>query len=390
DGPFSIRQDNGEIWSPKNYSNKFYGPSTLRLGLEKSRNLMTVRLANKIGMGNVSETAKKFGIDENMRRYLAFSLGAGETTLLNLTTAYGMLANGGKKIEPTFIDRIQDRTGETVFSFDKRACVNCGELIRWGGQTTPNIIDNRAQIADEKHVYQIVSLMEGVVQRGTATRLKALNRPLAGKTGTTNESKDTWFIGFTPNLVVGVFVGFDDPKSLGKRETGSSVAAPIFKDFMGVALQDEPAIPFRMPPGMKNVRVNAKTGRLAFGGENVIWEAFIPGTEPSENDYIIDTAIIDGDEFSDPYGDAYGYERSAFPTYNDGSVEVYGFEGQSNDSFSYFSNRRNNPQYQRELNDQAPSYGYNSERVPVPSNTPQQPTNQAPIDPDFTGTGGLY
>ena len=381
DAPFVIEQAPGDYWRPTNYSNKFYGPTPLRMGVEKSRNLMTVRLADKIGMDKVVEYATRFGIADEMKPFLSYALGAGETTLLRMTSAYGMLVNGGKQTTPTFIDRIQDRRGETIFSYDKRPCANCGDLIRWDGQKTPSIPDTREQIADEKTTYQIVSIMEGVVQRGTARRLAELERPLAGKTGTTNESKDTWFIGFSPNLVVGVFVGFDDPKSLGKKETGSSVAAPIFKDFMEEALKDVPPIPFRVPSGLKNVRINAKTGRLARAGdENVIWESFVAGTEPNTSDYVLDTNVIEGQELVDPYGeDPFGYNQFGYESganentiYNDGNVEVYGLEGDDDDSFSYFSTRRGQT---------APSGG---ERVIIPNPEPVQQ------DPNFTGTGGLY
>lgn len=312
DAPFVIEQAPGDFWRPTNYSNKYYGPSTIRLGVEKSRNLMTVRLADKLGMNKIVDYATRFGIADEMKEFLSYSLGAGETTLLRLTSAYGMLVNGGKKITPTFIDRIQNRRGETIFSYDRRPCVNCGDLIRWDGQSVPKVPDTRKQISDEKTAYQIVSILEGVVQRGTARRLKELGRPLAGKTGTTNESKDAWFIGFSPDLVVGVFVGFDDPKSMGKRETGSSAAAPIWGAFMKEALADVPIMPFRVPPGIKNVRVNGKTGRLATAGDdNVIWEAFVAGTEPGTESYALNDSIIGADGLIDAYGEEpYGYNLS--------------------------------------------------------------------------------
>jgi penicillin-binding protein 1A len=394
DAPFVHEQAPGDFWRPTNYSNKYYGPSTLRMGIEKSRNLMTVRLADNIGMEKIIANAKKFGIADNMKPFLSFSLGADETTLLRLTAAYGMLVNGGKKIEPTFIDRIQDRYGKTVFSYDKRPCANCGDLIRWDGQPTPLPTDTREQIVDDKIAYQIVSIMEGVVERGTARKLKSLGRPLAGKTGTTNKSKDTWFVGFSPDLVVGVFVGFDDPKSLGKRETGSSVAAPIWGDFMKQALKDDPATPFRVPPGIKNVRVNLKTGRLASAGDkDVIWEAFIKGTEPDPNDPYQNT-VIGAEGLIDPYGDdPYGYNQFGYSDemnttiYNDGAVEVYDFpENNIDNSFSYFSNRRNSDQ--QEQNNERPS-GY----VPryQPSGEPRTaPTQETQDDPSLSGTGGLY
>jgi len=233
DAPFVIEDRPGNFWKPSNYSGEYYGPTPIRVGVEKSKNLMTVRLADHVGMDKISDYAKKFGIDDDMPPLLANSLGAGETTLLNLTSAYAVLVNGGKKIEPTFIDRVQDRDGSTVFKHDERDCQNCGDRMRWRGQSMPLVPDTREQIADPVTAYQMVSMLEGVVQRGTGVRIRSLGRPLAGKTGTTNESKDAWFVGFSPNLVVGVFVGFDEPKSLGKKETGSSVAVPIFKDFMG-------------------------------------------------------------------------------------------------------------------------------------------------------------
>jgi penicillin-binding protein 1A len=250
---------------------------------------MTVRLADFLGMDVVSAYAARFGITENMPPMLSNALGAGETTLLKITTAYAMLVNGGKRVTPTFIDRIQDRYGKTIFKHDARPCESCGGLIRWEDQSTPDVPDTREQIEDPRTAYQMVSILEGVVQRGTGARIKSLGRPLAGKTGTTNESKDAWFIGFSPDLAVGVFTGFDEPRSLGKRETGSSVAVPIFKDFMEAALKDAPLKPFRMPRGIRNVQINADTGvRAQPGDEHVIWESFLIGTEPGDDMYILD------------------------------------------------------------------------------------------------------
>ncbi|MGB0720291.1 MAG: penicillin-binding protein 1A, partial [Bdellovibrionales bacterium] len=260
DAPFVIEDRPGHFWSPTNYTDQYYGPTPIRVGVEKSRNLMTVRLANHLGMDIITDYARKFGINDNMQPVLSQSLGAGETSVLKLTAAYGMLVNGGKKLTPTFIDRIQDRRGKTIYRHDARECANCGALIKWKDQLAPDPPDTREQVADPRAAYQMVSILEGVVQRGTGVKLKELNRPLAGKTGTTNESKDTWFIGFSPDLVVGVFVGFDEPRSLGKRETGSSAALPVFKSFMKAALKDEPLVPFRVPPGIRNVQINAATG----------------------------------------------------------------------------------------------------------------------------------
>ena len=294
DAPIVIDQGPGlPKWRPKNYNQEYYGPTPIRVGVEKSRNLMTVRLAHYIGIDIIAEYAKKFGIIDNMPRHLANSLGSGETTVLDLTAAYAMLVNGGKKITPTFIDRIQDRRGQTIFSHDTRKCVNCGPLLEWQDQATPVVGDNREQISDPRTAYQMVSILEGVVQRGTATRLKSLNRPLAGKTGTTNDSKDAWFVGFSPDLVVGVYVGYDEPKQLGARETGSSAALPIFKDFMEQALKDAPIIPFRVPAGIRQVQINSENGARARPGDRrVIWEAFLAGTEPTDKIYVLDGSGI--------------------------------------------------------------------------------------------------
>lgn len=400
DAPFVYEQAPGDFWRPTNYSNKYYGPSTLRLGLEKSRNLMTVRLADKVGMDTIINYATKFDIADNMKPFLSFSLGANETTLLRLTTAYGMLVNGGKKITPTFIDRIQDRYGKTIFSYDNRPCANCGDLIRWDGQKTPTPTNNNPQIADEKTAYQIVSMLEGVLERGTARRQSAKlpGRPVAGKTGTTNESKDAWFIGFSPELVVGVFVGFDDPKSMGKRETGSSVAAPIWGDFMKEALKDTPPTPFRVPEGIKNIRVNAKTGRVAFGsGDDVIWEAFVKGTEPDPDSLYQQQTVIGAEDAIDPDGtDPYGYNQFGYNNenipesiYDDGTVEVFDIDNVPTDdnSFSYFSSRRERI---IQSEDNAPQEnGYRPRYMPN-NEERTAPVNNLPTENDFSGTGGLY
>lgn len=291
DAPFVLDQGPGlPLWKPGNYSNQFYGPSTLRVGIEKSRNLMTVRLAQAIGMEKVVENAKRFGVIDNMPAMLSMSLGAGESTLMKMTTAYAELVNGGKKITPTLIDRVQNRHGATVYRHDKRDCIGC--LSDWTGQSEPALPDTRAQVIDSVTAYQMVSMLEGVVQRGTGIRIRELNKPLAGKTGTSNDSMDTWFIGFSPDLAVGVFIGYDTPKDMGKRETGSSVSVPVFKDFMAEALQGKPNIQFRVPPGVRLVRVQAETGELARPGDrNVILEAFRPGTEPQPGERAI---VLDG------------------------------------------------------------------------------------------------
>jgi penicillin-binding protein 1A len=289
DAPFVIDQGPGlGKWKPANYTNKFYGPSPMRLGIEKSRNLMTVRLAQTVGIEKVAEYAERLGVMENIPRQLSMAIGAGETTLLRIVTAYAMIVNGGKQITPTLIDRIQDRHGKTVFRHDTRSCEGCRNMI-WEGQPPPQPPDIRAELLDRGTAYQMVSMLKGVVDRGTGVRIRAVGKPLAGKTGTTNKSLDTWFIGFSPDLAVGVFIGFDNPKPLGAKETGSSVAVPVFRDFMAAALENRPAIPFRVPPGIRLVRVNASTGVVAQRGEKrVILEAFKPGTEPTELGPVVD------------------------------------------------------------------------------------------------------
>lgn len=289
DAPIVIDQGPGLArWKPSNYTRNFFGPSPLRVGIEQSRNLMTVRLAENIGMDKVANYAQRLGIVDQLQPHLSMALGAGETTLLRLTTAYAMLVNGGKRITPTLIDRIQDRNGRTVFRHDARECPDCA-VDAWARQPMPELPDTRAPVIGADTAYQMVSMLQGVVDRGTGRRIKEIGRPLAGKTGTTNESFDAWFVGFSPDLAVGVFVGFDTPRTLGPNETGASVAVPIFKDIMAEALKDKPAIPFRIPKGIRLVRVNPSTGLVARPGErDVIWEAFKPGTEPTVPGPVLD------------------------------------------------------------------------------------------------------
>ncbi len=302
DAPFVIDQGYGlGKWKPANYTKKFYGPSPMRLGVEKSRNLMTVRLAQTIGIDKIIDYAKTFNVMSGESKHLSYALGAGETTLLRLTNAYCMLVNGGKEIRPTLIDRIQDRKGNNVFKEDVRECTDC--QLRWDESLSPpSIPDVRKQIASPASSYQIVSMLEGVVQRGTGKSVRQAGKPLAGKTGTTNKSFDTWFIGFSPDLVAGVFVGFDSPKTLGK-ETGSSLAAPIFKSFIERALDEKTGVPFRIPPGIRLVKVNQKTGLLARPGEKqVLLEGFKPGTEPKDSSFVIEGKSLDSqkNEFVTP------------------------------------------------------------------------------------------
>ena len=293
DAPLEIDTGSG-IWAPENYTKKYYGPSTLRFGIEQSRNVMTVRLAQDVGMPLIGEYAKRFGVYDNLPPYLSFALGAGETTLLRMVGAYAMFDNGGRKIQPTLIDRIQDRYGRTIYRHDSRECRDC-DAEKWTSQSEPVLVDKRERVLDPMTAYQITSMMEGVVQRGTATVVKDVGKPIAGKTGTTNDEKDAWFIGFSPDLVIGVYLGYDKPRHLGKGATGGVLAAPVARDFLKVALADKPAVPFRVPAGIKLIRIDPKTGmRAGLGDQRVILEAFKPGTAPPDNYSVIGVTDADG------------------------------------------------------------------------------------------------
>ncbi len=275
DAPLVLEQgEDLKMWKPENYGKKFYGPSTLRVGLEKSRNLMTVRIAQNLGIEKVVNFSKNLGIYDNPEKLLSISLGSAETTLMKLTTAYSSFVNGGKLVTPVIIDRIQDSEGKTIFSDEMRKCTNC-EQISFSSNSYPKIKDNYKQVFSPQTAYQMTSILEGVVQRGTGKQLKDLNLNLAGKTGTTNENTDTWFIGFTSNLVVGVYVGEDDPKPLGKFETGARTALPIFKEFLSEAIKKSEARPFKAAEGTIMMVVDSDTGQKAkFSSKNTIVEVY--------------------------------------------------------------------------------------------------------------------
>ncbi len=277
DAPFVLDQGEGlPKWKPENYSKKFYGLMTLRQGIEQSKNLMTVRLAQDIGMKKVAEMTKRVGINDHLPQYLSSSLGAAAARVLDMTSAYAIIVNGGKKVTPYLIERIQDRNGKTIYKKDSFDCKDCNPF-KWENQNPPEHPDMREQIIDPQTAYQMTSILEGVAQRGTGARLNGLGKHVAGKTGTTNDNKDAWFIGFSPNLVAGVYVGFDEPESLGKKETGASAALPIFFDFMKEALNGVPNANFRIPEGIKLVRINPQTGKLSQPGDKtVIVEAIKP------------------------------------------------------------------------------------------------------------------
>ncbi len=275
DAPLVLDQgDDLKMWKPENYGKKFYGPSTLRVGLEKSRNLMTVRIAQNLGVEKIVDFSKALKIYDNPEELLSISLGSAETTLLKLISAYSVFVNGGKLVEPILIDRIQDSEGNTIFNNDKRKCINCDQ-ISYLTNDYPEIKNNYTQIFSPETAFQMTSILEGVVQRGTAKKLKDLNLNIAGKTGTTNKNTDTWFIGFTSNLLVGVYVGSDNPTPLGKYETGSKTALPIFKSFISDSINKNDARPFKAAKGTVMMVVDPLTGQKAkFNSKNTIIEVF--------------------------------------------------------------------------------------------------------------------
>tara|TARA_A100001015_G_scaffold315780_1_gene428421 strand:- start:2 stop:2338 length:2337 start_codon:yes stop_codon:yes gene_type:complete len=286
DAPLVLDQGSDlKMWKPENYGKKFYGPSTLRIGLEKSRNLMTVRIAQNLGISKITNFSKQLGIYDNPEELLSLSLGSAETTLLKLTSAYCAFVNGGKLVEPIIIDRVQDSEGNTIVNNEKRLCKNCNQMS-FTSKDYPIIDDQYKQVFSPQTAYQITSLLEGVVQRGTGKKLKKLKLNLAGKTGTTNDNTDTWFIGYTSNLVVGVYVGMDNPKPLGKFETGSKVALPIFEDFVKKAIKKSDARPFKVAEGITMMVVDSVTGQKAkFSSEDTIIEAY-------KNKNIVDGKVL--------------------------------------------------------------------------------------------------
>lgn len=318
DGPESDECE--RFYKPSNYNaGKYYGLSTLRLGLEKSRNAMTVRLANDIGMAPIMDIGTRFNIYDTVRPELAWALGAGETTLIRLATAYSQMINGGKAVEPTILDRVQDGQGKTIFIHGDVQCDTC-QQDEYSGEAPPTLPDDREQVIDPVTAYQVTYMMQGVVQNGTGGSLRSLGRPLGGKTGTTNDSIDTWFMGFSPDLVVGVYVGMDTPEQMG-FETGSSAAVPIVKEFLADALKDKSPVPFRIPEGVTLAPVNRDTGESSYiGAPNFILEAYRPGTEPTIGGLQSNIRIGSGtDSFS-----GFGFIGEGDGTYNDGSLSSDG------------------------------------------------------------------
>ena len=284
DAPYVVDQGPGlPKWKPSNYTEKFYGLSTMRIGVEKSRNLMTIRLADKIGMEKILNTTRDFNIHKFLDQNLSMALGAGLTTLEDLTNAYAMIVNGGKEIKPIIIQSVYDKRGKLIINNEQKVCLNCLQNSEILDYKIPKIKNNEIKILDSVIAYQMTSMLEGVVTNGTGKKISILNIPLAGKTGTTNDNKDAWFIGFSPDLVVGVYVGYDKPKNLGYKQTGSAVAVPIFRDFMKKAKINQNKIPFRIPSGISFVKIDTKTG-LQSNTKNAILEPFLIGTEPFNRD----------------------------------------------------------------------------------------------------------
>tara|TARA_B100001057_G_scaffold119323_1_gene118004 strand:+ start:1049 stop:3409 length:2361 start_codon:yes stop_codon:yes gene_type:complete len=291
DAPFVQSQGVGlKNWKPENYGKKFYGPSTFRKGIEYSRNLMTVRIAKNLGIEEILNLSKELNIYDEIPELLSVSLGASETTLMNLTAAYAPFVNGGKKITPKLISRIQDRRGKTIFQEKSMECEGCDKFIN-NNTEFPKIKDNNKRVISEETAYQMTSILQGAVQRGTAKKLRSLNVPLAGKTGTTNDNYDAWFIGFSSNLVIGVYIGYDNPKTLGKYETGSKVALPIFKGFVEKALYKEDFQEFEIPENIYLTSLNYDTGLKASDSDKkIITEALkLRDINNIKNNYLIST-----------------------------------------------------------------------------------------------------
>ena len=281
DAPIEINTPQG-VWRPQNSSNQFYGPTPLRTGIEQSRNLMTIRLAQEIGMDVVGAYAEKFGVYQKLQPVLANALGSQETTLFKMVAAYAMFANGGERVEPTLVDRVQDRYGKTVYRHDERICEDCSDLNLPLGQA-PRISSTRERVMNEITAYQLTSMMEGVVQRGSASKTVNLPVPIAGKTGTTNDAKDVWFIGFSSNIVAGCYIGYDNPRSLGEGAYGGGMCGPVFNQFMTQAIKTYGGGKFNVPSDCQFIKIDRFSGaRLpdSASGDNVIAECFRPGEEP--------------------------------------------------------------------------------------------------------------
>jgi len=283
DAPIEINTPQG-LWRPTNASKQYYGPTPLRTGIERSRNLMTIRLAEEVGMDIVADYAERFGVYESMNPFLANSLGAEETTLYQMVSAYAMFANGGERVKPTLIDRVQDRFGRSVYRHDERECADCTRLASLDEGFGPRVVSNRERVMDPITAYQLTSMMKGVVDRGTAASTVKLPVPIAGKTGTTNDAKDVWFVGFSSNIVAGCYIGYDQPRSMGRGASGGGMCGPVFSTFMREAIQKYGGGQFRAPEDCTFINIDRFSGaRLGGGasGPNVVSECFRDGEDPT-------------------------------------------------------------------------------------------------------------
>ena len=381
DAPIALSQGPGlPLWRPVNYEHDFLGLQPLRVGVEKSRNAMTVRIAEYIGMPAIVDEAKRFGVMDNPAVNYSLAIGSGETTLMRMVTAYSEIVNGGRKIQPALIDRVQDRNGKTLYRHDARTCPACMNTDWKDDIMVPQPTGAVEQVETPQTAFQMTSIMEGVVQRGTAHELAKLDRPLAGKTGTTNESKDVWFIGFTPDLTVGVFVGFDQPKSLGKHETGASTSVPIFGEFMKEALADQPSIPFRIPPGIRMVKVNPSSGQPDFGNSAAIWEAFLPGNEPGGDNFVVNGATLAARLNSRGESDA--------ETPDAGDMNGTATDAASSDDAD--SDMQNDDAHQPIAGVSGSAPAIETEQAPIPMPVDHHPAAQDEPGSASMGTGGLY
>ncbi len=303
DEPISLNQGFGlPPYNPTNYSGEFYGPTTLRTGLETSRNVTTVRMADQVGLDKVVDVVKRLGVNDDPAKIYSLVLGSTETTMMRLVTAYSMMINGGKKIAPSMIEKIQDRDGVTIYRRDQRKCGECIVAEGSSGNAMPLLDESKEQIIDPATAYQITSMMQGVVDRGTAGRARSIGKIIGGKTGTTNNSYDSWFVGFSPDLIAGVYVGFDNPKTLGRDETGASIALPIFINFMKQALKDTPSTPFRIPNGVKFVKIDRTIGKFptpATPKDHIFFEAFKP-TDDVDNILNANTSNVSSEAAGEP------------------------------------------------------------------------------------------
>jgi penicillin-binding protein 1A len=398
DEPVELSQGPGlPMWRPKNYGGEYLGPATLRMGLEKSRNVMTVRLALMLGIDRVASVGERFGIYDTLPRNFSSVLGSNETTLLKLVTAYSSFVNGGIKVEPAFIERIDDRRGKTLFRRDDRDCVPCGARnADFRESQPPALVDQRPRVLDPRVAYQMVSLLQGVVQRGTAARAASLGLPLGGKTGTTNDSRDAWFIGFSSDLVVGVYVGYDKPRSLGQKETGGRVALPAFMDFMKVAKEYYPAREFSVPPGIQFIQVDRSTGQAQLPWQvsgPTIREAFVSGAPifiPGENDVLPDaTQTAEGVPLDPTAQEDGAVMDAAYP----GVVPPEATAAQRGDIYAqeYYRNYQQQrlQRYQQYLNQRETSNSVNG-NVSYPAAGQYTRPRAAPPPAAATGTGALY